>query len=51
MKAWEEKQPFRSYVEKDSVILENLSDKEIEEAFDLSHHTRRVDEIFERVGL
>ncbi len=51
MKAWEEKQPFRSYVEEDSVILENLSDEEIEQAFDLAHHTRRVDEIFERVGL
>jgi adenylosuccinate lyase len=51
MKAWEEKQPFRSYVEEDSVILENLSGEEIEQAFDLAHHTRRVDEIFERVGL
>lgn len=51
MKAWEEKQPFRSYVEKDSVIRDNLTDEEIEQAFDLGHHTRRVDEIFKRVGL
>jgi adenylosuccinate lyase len=51
MKAWEEKRPFRSYVEKDSVIRENLSDEEINQAFDLGHHTRRVDEIFKRVGL
>lgn len=51
MKAWEEKRPFRSYVEQDSVILKNLSGDEIEQAFDLAHHTRRVDEIFERVGL
>lgn len=51
MKAWEEKQPFRNYVEQDKTILENLSEDEIDQAFDLAHHTRRVDEIFERVGL
>lgn len=51
MKAWEEKHSFRSYVEQDKVILENLSHDEINQAFDLSHHTRRVDEIFQRVGL
>jgi adenylosuccinate lyase len=51
MKAWEEKKPFRKYVEEDSVILDNLSADEIDQAFDLSHHTRRVDEIFKRVGL
>jgi len=51
MKAWEEKQPFRSYVEEDSVILKNLSGEEIEKAFDLSHHTRQVEKIFKRVGL
>lgn len=51
MKAWEEKKSFRSYVEKDRVILDHLSYKEIDEAFDLGHHTRRVDEIYKRVGL
>lgn len=51
MKSWEDKKPFRSYVEKDETICENLSDDEINQAFDLAHHTRRVDEIFERVGL
>ncbi len=51
MKAWEEKRPFRELVEADSTIKENLSTVEIEDAFDVNHHTRRVDEIFERVGL
>lgn len=51
MKAWEEKRPFRDLVESDSTIRENLSTKEIDNAFDLDYHTRRVDEIFERVGL
>lgn len=51
MKAWEEKRAFRELVEADSTIRENLSSKDIEDAFDLSYHTRRVDEIFERAGL
>jgi len=51
MKAWEEHTAFRPLVEADSTIREHLSDSEIESAFDLAHHTQRVDEIFERVGL
>lgn len=51
MKAWEEKRTFRELVEADSTIRENLTSEEIEDAFDLNYHTRRVDEIFERVGL
>jgi len=51
MKAWEEKRAFRELVEADPTIRENLSAEEIENAFDLSYHTRRVDEIFERAGL
>lgn len=51
MKAWENKQPFRNFVEEDKTIRENLSDDEIDQAFDLAHHTRRVEEIFKRVGL
>lgn len=51
MKAWEEKRTFRDLVEADDTIKENLNSAEIDAAFDLNHHTRRVDEIFERVGL
>lgn len=51
MKAWEEKRPFRELVESDSTIRENLSTEEIDNAFDLDYHIRKVDEIFERVGL
>ena len=51
MKAWEEKRTFRDLVEGDKTIKGNLSPSEIDAAFDLNHHTRRVDEIFERVGL
>lgn len=51
MKSWEEKRPFQELVESDSTINENLSSEEINAAFDLSYHTKRVDEIFERAGL
>jgi adenylosuccinate lyase len=51
MKAWEEKRTFRDLVETDKTIKENLSPSEIEAAFNLNHHTRRVDEIFKRAGL
>jgi adenylosuccinate lyase len=51
MKAWEEKRDFRSLVEADQTITASLSPGEVEAAFDLAHHTRRVDEIFKRAGL
>lgn len=51
MKSWEEKRPFRELIEGDVVISGMLTAMEIEDAFDLNHHTRRVDEIFKRVGL
>lgn len=51
MEAWENHKPFRPLVEADEIIKENLTPEEIESAFDLDHHTQRVDEIFERVGI
>ncbi len=51
MQAWEEKRAFRELVEADTTIQNNLSPEEIESAFDLNYHTRRVDEIFQRAGL
>lgn len=51
MEAWENHKPFRPLVEADKTIKENLTPEEIESAFDLAHHTQRVDEIFVRVGI
>lgn len=51
MEAWGEQKAFRPLVEDNEVVQKHLSEKEIEEAFNLDHHTQRVDEIFERVGL
>lgn len=51
MKAWEEKRMFRDLVEADETVQANLSEEDIENAFDLNHHTQNVDRIFKRVGL
>ncbi|MEQ8525812.1 adenylosuccinate lyase [Gracilimonas sp.] len=51
MKSWEEQTLFKPIVEADENVTEALSQDEINEAFDLNHHTRNVDVIFERVGL
>lgn len=51
MKAWEEQTLFKPLVEEDETISAHLSREEIDQAFDLGHHTRNVETIFSRVGL
>ncbi len=51
MQSWENQMPFKPIVEADAFIMSNLTQVEIDDAFDLKHHTRNVDTIFERVGL
>ncbi|RNC79611.1 MAG: adenylosuccinate lyase [Balneola sp.] len=51
MQAWENQIAFKPLVEADAFITSKLSQEEIDDAFDLNHHTRNVDTIFERVGL
>ena len=51
MQAWEGQKPFKPLVEGDDYISGHLTQDEIDDAFDLKHHTRNVDVIFERVGL
>ncbi|WP_103664891.1 adenylosuccinate lyase [Gracilimonas amylolytica] len=51
MKSWKEQTLFKPIVEADGTITEALTQEEIDEAFDLDHHTRNVDVIFKRVGL
>jgi len=51
MEAWENHESFRPLVEAAPTIREFLTEEDIERAFDLDHHTRRVDEISERVGI
>lgn len=51
MRAWEEKLNFHNLVSGDETIVSILGKEKVEQAFDLKHHTSRVSEIFERVGL
>ena len=51
MESWENQKLFRPLIDNDAFISSQLSKEEIEDAFDLQHHTRNVDVIFERVGL
>jgi adenylosuccinate lyase len=49
MESWETGRPYKDLVLADSRITALLSRKEIDESFDLPHHLRHVDAIFERV--
>jgi len=49
MKCWETGRPFKDLILEEPRITGLLSRSEIDEAFDLGHHLRYVDAIFERV--
>jgi adenylosuccinate lyase len=49
MKVWEQGADFMEELKADPEVTEALSDSEIEEKFDLGHHTKHVDTIFKRV--
>lgn len=51
MKAWEEKIEFKSLMENNEVVRSKLSQEDIDDCFELKHHLKNVDVIFERVGL
>jgi adenylosuccinate lyase len=51
MQAWNEKRSFREIASGSDELAEHLSPEEIADAFETDHHTRRVDELFERVEL
>ncbi|KRM59341.1 adenylosuccinate lyase [Secundilactobacillus malefermentans] len=50
-KSWDEELQFKPLVEADPVIQQHLNQAEIDDAFDYHYHLKRIDEIFERVGL
>ncbi|MDH4027710.1 MAG: adenylosuccinate lyase [Nitrospirota bacterium] len=49
MKSWKEKRPFRDLLKQEKLITRYLSNKEIDELFDMKFYTRNVDYIFKRV--
>ncbi|GEN48798.1 adenylosuccinate lyase [Ligilactobacillus pobuzihii] len=50
-RSWDEQISFRTLLEEDPEITDKLDQATLDEAFDYHWHLRRVDEIFERVGL
>lgn len=51
MRAWEEQRPFRPMVEENELIIQHLTQIEIEDCFDYQYHLSQVDTIFARLGL
>lgn len=51
MQAWEEERSFRDILSESPEMTSNLTDVEIDEAFDPDYHLQNVDVIFDRVGL
>jgi adenylosuccinate lyase len=49
MKVWEAGADFMAELKADPEVREALSEREIEDKFDLGYHTRHVDTIFRRV--
>ena len=49
--SWDEQIDFRPLLEANPKIMAVLSTADLDDAFDYHYHIRRVDEIFERVGL
>jgi len=50
-KCWDEKVSFRAALEQDADVQRSLSREDLDDCFDLAHHLRNVDKIFERLGL
>jgi len=49
MKVWEQRKDFLTELKADKEVMKALSEKQLEELFDLGYHTKRVDDIFKRV--
>ncbi len=50
-RCWDEGITFREAIEKDEEASKRLTKEDIDNCFDLKHHLRNIDKIFERVGL
>lgn len=50
-KCWDENVSFRAALESDPDVTSRLSPTELDECFDLEHHLRNVEAIFQRLGI
>jgi len=51
MKVWEQGSDFRDSLLSDPDVSSRITEKELDNCFDMEHHLRFVNEIFERAGL
>ncbi len=51
MQAWKEAKPFKALVLADPAIAAHLLPQDVEEAFDDAYHLRRVEAVWQRLGL
>ena len=51
MRSWQEERPFKALVLSSAAIMSHVSAEDIEQALDVTAHTRHVDSLFERAGL
>jgi len=50
-KCWDEQVSFRQALEQDPDVQRLLTKEDLDSCFDLAHHLRNIDKIFERLGL
>ena len=50
-KCWDENMSFRQALEQDPDVQRLLTKEDLDSCFDLEHHLRNIDKIFERLGL
>ena len=49
--SWDNQTDFKPLLEADEAVTSRLSQAEIDELFDPSYYAKRVDEVFDRIGL
>jgi len=49
MEAWKQKVPYKDLLKQDDVITKHLSNKDIDELFDMKYYTKNIDFIYKRV--
>ena len=49
--SWDNQVDFKPLLESDPEVTSRLTQEEIDEIFNPTYYTKRVDEIFERIGL
>ncbi len=51
MKTWADSKTFREFLLEDAEVMRHLTEREVEDLFDLDIHLRQVDKTFKKVGI